>query len=450
MKHLFLVRHAKSSWADDRLSDRERPLNHRGESQLAPLGKALTAAGAFEAEVYASDACRAQATLSGILPAGFPADAHHVRSELYTFDYRRLLAWLQRKGDTPRITLIGHNPALLELAQWLLPQPPAQLPTGSFIHIRLPIERWRQLDEGCGTLVALLTPADFSYPLFARKLKKRAHNSAADPVTGIPAALHHQIERLQKLERGVVLGLDDEFLHQYRIAIRRSRAIAESVQELTGDKSLAKAVKTLRRHARATGPLRDLHVLLQDLPALCVDNHELLEALQHALETEQTSKHGKLSARLVSKRYRDSMDHWLNLIDSRAFRKQVATLRPADIRKAVARRIKGFNKRTARLDDDAPDEDIHRLRKQLKRLRYLMELDTKRWKSDLKSLRARQQLYGRFQDLHVQIELLLSIREAAPEHLIAAFSAVIDTLEARKADTRHQILALGGLDGAPL
>ncbi len=144
------------------------------------------------------------------------------------------------------------------------------------------------------------------------------------------------------------------------------------------------------------------------------------------------------------------MDHWLSLIDSRAFRKQVATLRPADIRKAVARRIKGFNKRTARLDDDAPDEDIHRLRKQLKRLRYLMELDTKRWKSDLKSLRARQQLYGRFQDLHVQIELLLSIREAAPEHLIAAFSAVIDTLEARKADTRHQILALGGLDGAPL
>ncbi|MGB1949265.1 MAG: CHAD domain-containing protein [Marinobacter sp.] len=336
------------------------------------------------------------------------------------------------------------------MAQWLLPQPPAQLPTGSFIHIRLPIERWRQLDEGCGTLVTLLTPADFSYAHFARKLKKRADSEGSNPAKDIPAALHHQIEHLQKLERGVVLGFDDEFLHQYRIAIRRSRAIAESVQELTGDKSLAKAVKTLRRHARATGPLRDLHVLLQDLPALCGDDHELLQALQQALESEQASKHGKLSARLVSKRYRDSMDHWLNLVASRAFRKQVATLRPADIRKAVARRIKGFNRRTARLDDGTPDDDIHRLRKQLKRLRYLMELDTKRWKSDLKSLKARQQLYGRFQDLHVQIELLQSIRDTSPQHPIAGLGRIIDTLEARKADTRHQILALGGLDGAPL
>ncbi|TNF01311.1 MAG: histidine phosphatase family protein, partial [Gammaproteobacteria bacterium] len=41
MKHLFLIRHAKSSWADEQLSDRERPLNPRGQSQLAPLGNAL-------------------------------------------------------------------------------------------------------------------------------------------------------------------------------------------------------------------------------------------------------------------------------------------------------------------------------------------------------------------------------------------------------------------------
>lgn len=65
MKHLFLVRHAKSSWADETLCDRERPLNARGESQLAPLGNALKAAGAFEGEIFSSDATRAIATLEG-------------------------------------------------------------------------------------------------------------------------------------------------------------------------------------------------------------------------------------------------------------------------------------------------------------------------------------------------------------------------------------------------
>lgn len=450
MKHLFLVRHAKSSWADEGLCDRDRPLNARGESQLAPLGKALQSAGAFDGEIVSSDATGALATLDGVLPDDVPPERCHTRSELYTFNYERLLSWLQHRDDESRIMLVGHNPALLELAQWLLEQPPEQLPTASFIHIRLPIEHWHQLDRGKGKLVALLTPPDFSYAHFSRKLKKKATTKGDDPAQDIPAALHHQLQRLRQLEQGVILGLDDEFLHQYRIAIRRSRAIAESVQEVTGDKALARAVKNLKRHAKATGPLRDLHVFLQDLPELCGDNRDIQMALQFWFEREAASKHKKLVKRLGSKRYRDSMDHWLDLIDSRKFRKLAGTLSPKDIRKAVERRIKEFNKRTVELMHTSPDEDIHRLRKQLKRIRYLMELDAKTWKSDLKALKARQRLYGRFQDLHVQIELLSQFRKAAPEVLPAARNGILQTLEDRKADARKQILTLGGLNGAPL
>tara|TARA_B100002003_G_scaffold34324_1_gene29612 strand:+ start:1292 stop:2644 length:1353 start_codon:yes stop_codon:yes gene_type:complete len=450
MKHLFLVRHAKSSWADESLCDRERPLNARGESQLAPLGSALKAAGVFEGEVYCSDATRARATLEGAIPEPVTSGQWHTQSELYTFDYRRLIAWLQEHGDDARVTVVGHNPALLELAQWLLKQPPEQLPTASFIHIRLPIKHWHQIGRGTGKLVTLMTPQDYSYAHFARKLKKKAKAAGDDPAKDIPAALHHQLNRLRQLERGVILGLDDEFLHQYRIAIRRSRAIAESVQEVTGDKSLAKAVKTLKRHARATGPLRDLHVFLQDLPGLCGDNSEIRAALQIWFEREAASRHRKLVKRLQSKRYQDSMDHWLDLIDSRKFYKLAGTLRSKDIRKAVGHRIKGFNRLTAELMHTSPDEDIHRLRKQLKRIRYLMELDTRTWKSELKTLKARQQLYGNFQDLHVQIELLEQFRKAAPEVLPAALNGIVETLEERKAHARKQILILGGLDGAPL
>ncbi|MBC7182745.1 MAG: CHAD domain-containing protein [Marinobacter sp.] len=449
MKHLFLVRHAKSSWDDESLGDHERPLNARGESQLPPLAKALKSVGAFEGEIYSSDATRALATLEGILPETILPEHCHTRSELYTFDFRRLLAWLEQRDDE-QIMLVGHNPALLELAQWLLKQAPEQLPTASYMHIRLPVRHWHQIGRGKGKLLALLTPQDFSYAHFHRKLKKKARTEGDDPGKDIPDALRHQAHRLRQLEQGVILGLDDEFLHQYRIAIRRSRAIAESVQEVTGDRTLAKAVKSLKRHAKATGPLRDLHVFLQDLPELCGDNREIQAALQIWFEREAAGEHRKLVKRLTHRHYQDSMSHWHNLIDSRKFHKLAGTLTAKDIRKALERRIKGFNRRTAELMHTSPDEDIHGLRKQLKRIRYLMELDAKTWKSGLKTVKARQQLYGRFQDLHVQIGLLAQFQKAAPEVLPAALAGIRQTLEDRKADARKQILTLGGLDGAPL
>ena len=59
---------------------------------------------------------------------------------------------------------------------------------------------------------ALMTPQDYSYAHFERKLKKKARTAGDNPATDIPEALHHQLSRLRQLERGVVLGLDDEFL----------------------------------------------------------------------------------------------------------------------------------------------------------------------------------------------------------------------------------------------
>ena len=41
MKTLYLVRHAKSSWGDPALPDRERPLNERGLRDVAAMGKRL-------------------------------------------------------------------------------------------------------------------------------------------------------------------------------------------------------------------------------------------------------------------------------------------------------------------------------------------------------------------------------------------------------------------------
>lgn len=450
MKHLFLIRHAKSSWADEDLGDRERPLNARGEKQLAPLGKALTHNGGFDAVVYASNAERAKQTLAGVLPATFPAERAHVSPELYTFDYQQLVHWLQKRENDEQIALIGHNPALLELAQWLLKHPPAHLPTASFIHIHIPVDHWYELKKGKGRLDRFLTPKDFSYPDFARKLKKRAETSGNNPAKDVPAALRHQLTVIKQLEPGVILGLDNEFLHHYRIAIRRSRAIAESIQEVTRDNLLSRAIKQLKRHAKATGRLRDLHVLLEDVPRLCQGNEELRTTLHTYFENEAEEEHARLLNKLNGKHYHDSMNDWQHLIDSRKFHKLAGKLTPKDIRKVVEQRIKQFNRRTAELMVTSPDEDIHRLRKLLKRIRYLMELDKAGWKGSLETLKGRQKLYGGFQDLRVQIELMEQFRNNAPKALPAAISGLEDVLKQQKADVRKQILALGGLDGAQL
>jgi phosphohistidine phosphatase len=448
MKHLLLVRHAKSSWQEEGLQDRCRPLNNRGQEQLEPLHRALLRSGALGGDIYSSDANRARSTLAGIVPPQFPENRIHIDAALYTFDCQQLLGWLKSLDDKQdTVTIIGHNPALLELACHLLKHPPARLPTAGILSIVFPDKPWRKLakSKGKGKLEAFLTPRDYSYREFSRKSRKRVAAKGEEPAKNLQAELQHQLKRLRDLESGVRTGLDDEFLHQFRIAIRRSRAIAEALLDVTDNKTLAKASKPLKRHAARTSELRDLHVFLQDLPNLCQGNDELHSALGTWAQGEAEKAHHAVVEHLDSKSYRTDMHDWEDFIHSGTLKKLAARMQTEDIRRAVRNRLEGFNRLTAETLHDSPDEDIHRLRKQLKRIRYLMELDAQNWKSALKNLKYRQELYGRFQDLCVQIDLVHQFQDQAPETMPAAIQNLMEYLRGAKTDTRRQILSLGGL-----
>ncbi|KXS47126.1 MAG: phosphohistidine phosphatase, partial [Marinobacter sp. T13-3] len=60
-------------------------------------------------------------------------------------------------------------------------------------------------------------------------------------------------------------------------------------------------------------------------------------------------------------------------------------------------------------------------------------------------LKYRQELYGRFQDLCVQIDLVHQFQDQAPETMPAAVQNLMEYLRGAKTDTRRQILSLGGL-----
>jgi phosphohistidine phosphatase len=158
---LHLLRHAKSAWDDPALSDRERGLNKRGRRDAPRMGAALAARMA-PLPVAVSPAVRARLTLEGLCAgwAALGALRHQTEEALYTFAAADLCAWLRARDDAARtLFIIGHNPALTDLANALCPgEGIANLPTAGYLELSLDIDRWRELRPGCGMLVSSLFP----------------------------------------------------------------------------------------------------------------------------------------------------------------------------------------------------------------------------------------------------------------------------------------------------
>lgn len=451
MKHLFLIRHGKSSWSDPALEDWERPLNKRGKRQLEIMTAPLAQQGAFSGQIYSSNAMRARKTIEGMVAMleddSLPSRIHF-KSKLYTFDGNVLRKWLtKRKGNT--ITLVGHNPALLELANRLLRKPIEELPTGSCVHLMLPIQHWDEMEDDTAALGGLLLPRWIDYRLFQKKQPDDpGKKDAKHPLQALSLSLPHIMERLQRLEPGAKLGYDIEFLHQYRIAIRRARAVLETIYQITGDKILKKPVKCFKRHAQATSQLRDLDVFMETL-AQWEKDPEFRDALrsigairtfgeQRAVAREAFADH------LDSRQYMDDMDDLQAFIRAGDLDSVLKQLDKTRIREALDARIADHNARLVALSDLSSDDDFHRLRKDLKRIRYLADLDRALRSDFRRDLKKRQKLLGEFQDRHVQEDYMMKYQaEADPD---GRLEPLIQRLTGQKQAARQRILTLNPID----
>jgi phosphohistidine phosphatase len=167
VRHLWLLRHAKSSWDDPDLDDRDRPLAARGERAAAAMASYLAGADVRPRLVLCSSGLRARQTLGAVVASLGDRLEILIEPELYTFDAEVALARLRRiPDDVTSVLLVGHNPALQELALRLSPRGTARdrveskLPTGALVTIALPDEPWADLDDGKGAMEALVTPRD--------------------------------------------------------------------------------------------------------------------------------------------------------------------------------------------------------------------------------------------------------------------------------------------------
>jgi len=160
MKNLVVIRHAKSSWDDPALTDRERPLNRRGKRDAPLMGGVLKARGLTPDLVLTSPAKRARRTARLIAAElGIPNDRIVPKPELYLQGVPPVLELLTALPDTlNRIYLIGHDPDLSELVNLLTGEETSNLPTCGIASIEFALESWALAGAGLGRLTF------FDYP----------------------------------------------------------------------------------------------------------------------------------------------------------------------------------------------------------------------------------------------------------------------------------------------
>ena len=160
MKFLTLVRHAKSSWEDPLLPDRERPLNKRGRRDAPAMGARLADRGCHPELILSSPATRALSTAHVIAEAlDYPVDRIVVDERIYEDGAEGILAAVHDAGgEADRIMLFGHNPDLTWLINRLSGIQLDNLPTCGVAMLQFAIPEWTDL----GASTAL--EAEIDYP----------------------------------------------------------------------------------------------------------------------------------------------------------------------------------------------------------------------------------------------------------------------------------------------
>jgi phosphohistidine phosphatase len=154
MKTIYLVRHAKSSWKYPNLDDFERPLNKRGRKNAPFMGKILKKLEVTPDLVISSPANRAAMTARIISATiNYPLENILYSEAIYEFSEDTLIRVINKIDDSVNSSMVvGHNPAINGLANYIGDQPISNIPTCGVYCLDLDISSWAKIYEHCGKL----------------------------------------------------------------------------------------------------------------------------------------------------------------------------------------------------------------------------------------------------------------------------------------------------------
>lgn len=162
MKELYLIRHAKSDRTHPEMEDYDRPLNIKGKRDAPHMGKFLEGCGSKPLHIYASPAERTKETAKAIArEIGFDAGQIIYVDEFYKASMTHLLEQVREfpdRGPDETVYLVGHNPALTELANYFVPDAIDNIPTCAIFAIGFPITAWKEVAVGKGEMIFYKRP----------------------------------------------------------------------------------------------------------------------------------------------------------------------------------------------------------------------------------------------------------------------------------------------------
>ena len=144
MKTLYLIRHAKSSWQDEKLSDHDRTLNDRGYGDAAMMAERLKVANKLIDVCYTSTAVRAKET-ANIFHKTFQlsANCYFENNDLYLADVDRLYEVVSGLSDEfSSAALFAHNPGITSFVNTLTDIHIDNMPTCAVFGVEISDDNW--------------------------------------------------------------------------------------------------------------------------------------------------------------------------------------------------------------------------------------------------------------------------------------------------------------------
>ena len=144
MKILTIVRHAKSSWKDTRLSDRKRPLNKRGERDAPEMGRRIHEHGIRPSLIITSPAKSACTTAKmSAQEINYPLVLLQREDGLYLAYVNEILDTIVAQDNGfNNLMIVGHNPGLTDFANFLVPGLTNNLPTAGVVSVGIDRDDW--------------------------------------------------------------------------------------------------------------------------------------------------------------------------------------------------------------------------------------------------------------------------------------------------------------------
>jgi CHAD domain-containing protein len=266
-------------------------------------------------------------------------------------------------------------------------------------------------------------------------------------------------------EAGTIADIDSEFLHDFRVAVRRARSALKELPGIFAPAMEERLRRELKWLGDVTTPVRDLDVYLLDFEDFRIAagaSGDDLEPLRAMLVREQRKSQATLAKTLVGARYRRLLATWERALTLPPSAAQATASMP--IGELADRRLRKVSRAALRHGDaitaDSPAEALHDLRKRFKELRYLLEFfaslyDPRTVTALVKDMKGLQDNLGEFQDTEVQQRAVhgyadrLIVEGATPAATIMALGRLTGSLEERSQGARSKFASRFGAFASP-